>query len=526
MSNKNIQMKQKIAGIWSKLYPITLMANVYDVDNNPLDTVLTNVNSNLMILNNEKFNVKKYGAKGDGLTNDTVAIQNAITDCQNNSGGVVYFPAGVYLYTNLSISENSVTLEGCYDASILKQTIATGIGVTINNSGKRLENVNIMNLTFDTSIVRTANACVAFSDVIKPTIDRCKFYNQYDAINVEVYAGAKITNVIIEKSKRRGIYINFGDDLIIDNCLLSNSGMADITNTYGIYWRCGGGLYISNTDVIECDYGMYISPETGENASWGFFNALLLDTCGNGLIANGFSGSIRGIHTTNCWFSSADRDGIRLINVKSYFSSNDRILLNGLHGMFVNASTIDVNISNSHFIANNVTGGTTNSGIYFEPNASNFKILGCEFANEYTGFTVFNQKYGIYIDSGASNNYMIIGNKFRANLLGTIYNPNNSANVIIKDNLSNDGNTIVSTETIVIPTVGDYFIVTGTTNIVNANLLPKGKVITLIFQNALNINGGFNIKLTDSHMLTTVNSTLTLISSGTYWLEVSRSFPA
>lgn len=37
-------------------------------------------------------NVKDFGAKGDGITNDTIAIQRAI-----DAGGTVYFPAGKYL---------------------------------------------------------------------------------------------------------------------------------------------------------------------------------------------------------------------------------------------------------------------------------------------------------------------------------------------------------------------------------------------------------------------------------------------
>lgn len=42
------------------------------------------------------FNVQFYGAVGDGVTNDTVAVQAAITAAIANLGGVVYFPPGTY----------------------------------------------------------------------------------------------------------------------------------------------------------------------------------------------------------------------------------------------------------------------------------------------------------------------------------------------------------------------------------------------------------------------------------------------
>lgn len=52
--------------------------------------------------------VKKFGAVGDGTTDDTAAIQAALT-----AGGTVYFPAGTYLVTDtLSITSAGVTLVG------------------------------------------------------------------------------------------------------------------------------------------------------------------------------------------------------------------------------------------------------------------------------------------------------------------------------------------------------------------------------------------------------------------------------
>lgn len=43
------------------------------------------------------FDVKAYGARGDGGTKDTQAIQAAVEDCSATGGGLVYFPAGLYI---------------------------------------------------------------------------------------------------------------------------------------------------------------------------------------------------------------------------------------------------------------------------------------------------------------------------------------------------------------------------------------------------------------------------------------------
>lgn len=52
------------------------------------------------------FNVKRYGAAGDGIILDTRAINNAITACVNAGGGTVYFPAGTFVTGSFRIYSN------------------------------------------------------------------------------------------------------------------------------------------------------------------------------------------------------------------------------------------------------------------------------------------------------------------------------------------------------------------------------------------------------------------------------------
>ena len=53
------------------------------------------------------FNVKEYGAKGDGVTDDTLAIRKA-TEELNKKGGTLYFPKGTYIVSTLAESFKAV----------------------------------------------------------------------------------------------------------------------------------------------------------------------------------------------------------------------------------------------------------------------------------------------------------------------------------------------------------------------------------------------------------------------------------
>lgn len=65
------------------------------------------------------FNVREFGAVGDGKTPDTVAIDRAIAACAQAGGGTVLFPAGVYLSGTIHLQGKNLTLNLTPEARLL-----------------------------------------------------------------------------------------------------------------------------------------------------------------------------------------------------------------------------------------------------------------------------------------------------------------------------------------------------------------------------------------------------------------------
>ncbi|HEY0462065.1 MAG TPA: glycoside hydrolase family 28 protein [Pyrinomonadaceae bacterium] len=67
---------------------------------------------------NNFYNVRNFGARGDGKTLDTGAINRALETAANAGGGTVFFPAGIYLSFSIRLKSN-ITLYLDNGATIL-----------------------------------------------------------------------------------------------------------------------------------------------------------------------------------------------------------------------------------------------------------------------------------------------------------------------------------------------------------------------------------------------------------------------
>ena len=53
-----------------------------------------------------EFNVRDFGAHGNGMNNDTASISAAIEECSSGGGRTVRFPAGFYSAASIHLRSN------------------------------------------------------------------------------------------------------------------------------------------------------------------------------------------------------------------------------------------------------------------------------------------------------------------------------------------------------------------------------------------------------------------------------------
>ena len=201
------------------------------------------------------FNVKNYGAAGNGSTNDTSAVNSAITAANNAGGGIVEFPSGKYLCGSIHLKSH-VTLQ-----------LDSGSTILGASSGyDSAESLGCTNGSFDFGHSHFRDALIwgdGLTDIGitgSGTIDgngHLSTNNAPDkAVSLKNCDGVIITGITIQKGGHFGLFTNGTNNMMIDNVKIHEADQRDGFNLIN-----AKHIFITNSDIEGSDDSMCLKSD-------------------------------------------------------------------------------------------------------------------------------------------------------------------------------------------------------------------------------------------------------------------------
>lgn len=206
------------------------------------------------------FDVTDYGAAGDGSTNDTTALQDALDAAAG--GGVVWLPAGTYLTDPLDVPDG-VTIQGVGWASIIKlrpQNVGTlgdhGVLQVYGTSPTHLTDIHLHNFAIDGS----SGEVTGTTSLNMEGID-FKYLDGGTVIGVHVY---DTISEAFDLDNTTGLYLSGnvatnagGNGYHLSNGAVGNTLIGNVADGCGFDWsRQGFDQY--DGSAPEANYNRYI----------------------------------------------------------------------------------------------------------------------------------------------------------------------------------------------------------------------------------------------------------------------------
>jgi hypothetical protein len=153
----------------------------------------------------ESVSVKDFGAKGDGTTDDTTAIQNCINNTPAKTN--IYFPPGTYYIKGVSSTSVFQLKQGQHlIGSGIGSTIIKVANITLSPQGQSIfyianNDCGIFNMSFDGGGLATIQNMILTNNVYRPSFNNLYLYNlgtNYAAFRLQNSYYGSVNNIQID----------------------------------------------------------------------------------------------------------------------------------------------------------------------------------------------------------------------------------------------------------------------------------------------------------------------------------------
>lgn len=471
---KNGRYSVVVSGGTPAISPAITFSDILLYD--PLDEVGTGYSVGQIV------DIRAWGAKCDGVTDDTAAFRAALAALNSVDGAILQLPANstILVSGELSFTAPNVRVQGCGPTTVVQTTVG---------------NINLFNtagyagIEFrDFAVTCNAGYTAGTPFLVSAGSDDCILRNMTlsnfgEGVYATTAARLRVLNCNLTVLTGHGdaIRLTYSDDAVISQCWGTggNSFVGVVGSTNALIeecvWTGSGSNVVSITQdsgagktsffwaIVgcyfgDCNQGVTVGEEchsgeiadtivSGSTATFGIGIELLgAQFCR--IHDNLFRNCVtNGIHVENA--SSADstwsnfnqftgnycigngQDGIYTQNHNGNLFEGNYCVGNGRHGINISSgSDIDV-VGNT--CRNNGTVDATGCGISVASTAR-AKIVGNTTTRlDFTGLTLGAQKYGILVDSGCSSG-LLDGNFCHGNTTANLLN--NGSSMVVGTNLT------------------------------------------------------------------------------------------
>lgn len=325
----------------------------------------------LKVFTDATYLLSRWGAVGDGVADDSAAIQRAVNAIPEVA--TLWFDKPAYKANNITIPKGVSLLGSDFSQSGVHLINNHATNPTFKATD--INNIKIDGFYFDSSVTRTStlNGYLSFTTCHRVTVQNCFFWEYFLAVSFN--GGTEINFDTCEgfttKNGTGSGFAWFGKDnytgsINIVNCYLKVDDGASTLPEFGIRFGHVDVAYIDgSTTIIRHGHDVEVVPRAGQFAHLIKIVGGILDTASAGIFVQPLGGADAEVELVGCYSAAMAQaawvfDGTNGKVVASI--SGGQIFNCGVSAIEVIGANATVNISNTRLSNNQIGLHVTNSG--------------------------------------------------------------------------------------------------------------------------------------------------------------------